>query len=222
MADLDREVSGHCAFGDSHNLAAGTAFRSVPCPISGGATTDTQWSTRATTDAQGVNYGPLVEYTDTDFIADFAQRTLLNLDHVQAQADTGNAAVYEVTQLWNSLLGLIVLPRERDLRRIPEIPMAELWSRGWPRLTETGRAQQSLRDLVSALRRAVAHFNVEFTAGPDREITTVTVWNQASDSRGRPVPGSRGWEGQIAIPQLDRLVRLIADLYVREFASTAA
>lgn len=162
-----------------------------------------------------------MEYT-TDFIADFAQRTLRNLDRVQAQASSGDEGVYPVTQLWNSLLGLIVLPRERDLRRIPRIPMTELWSQGWPRLTAHGPEHRSLRDLVNDLRRAVAHFNVEFTAGSDREITSVTMWTQDSDSGGRPVPGSRRWEGRITVEELDRLARSIADLYIREFASTAA
>jgi hypothetical protein len=50
-----------------------------------------------------------------DLIVDFAQRTLRNLDHVQAQARTGDEGVYPVTQLWNSLLGLIVLPHEVHL-----------------------------------------------------------------------------------------------------------
>ncbi len=159
-----------------------------------------------------------MEYTD--FIADFAQRTLRNLNHLQDQARRGDEGVYPVTQLWNSLLGLIVLPRERDLRRIPRTPMTELWSEGWPRLTATGREHESLHDLVSDLRRAVAHFNVEFTAGSDREITALTVWTQSSDSNGRPVQGSRRWEGRITVQELDRLARLIADLYLKEFAST--
>jgi HEPN pEK499 p136 len=114
-----------------------------------------------------------------------------------------------------------VLPRERDLLRIPETPMTELWSKGWPRLHETNGNKESLRHLVTALRNAVAHFNVEFTIGSDREITSVTVWNQAY-SGGRIVPGSRGWEGRIAVDELDRLARRIADLYVSKFASAAA
>ncbi len=162
-----------------------------------------------------------MEYTD--FIADFAKRTLRNLDHVQTQALSGDEGVYPVTQLWNSLLGLIVLPRERDLSRIPRIPMTELWSEGWPRLTTTaGREHRTLHDLVSDLRRAVAHFNVEFRAGSDREITSVTMWTQDSGPNGRPILGSRRWEGQVSVEELDRLARSIAALYLKEFASTAA
>ena len=99
----------------------------------------------------------VVEYTD--FIADFAQRTLLNLDHVQAQERRDKDDVYPVTQLWNSLLGLIVLPREGDLDRIPADSMTDLWLRGWPRITVTIGADrtETLPGLVNALRNAIAH-----------------------------------------------------------------
>lgn len=160
-----------------------------------------------------------MEYTD--FIVDFAQRTLRNLDHVQAQANTGVDGVYPVTQLWNSLLGLVVLPRELDVRRIPETPMVQLWAEGWPRFpTTAGDEPLTLRELVSHLRHAVAHFNVEFVSGSEREITSVTIWSQATD-KGRPVKGSRGWEGRITVEELNRLARYIADLYVKEFAPAA-
>lgn len=157
-----------------------------------------------------------------DFIADFARRTLQNLDVIQLRAIDGDGGVYPVTQLWNSLLGLIVLPRERDLRRIPQTPMTELWSEGWPRFRVSGSEHGTLRDLVSDLRNAVAHFNVAFLAGPDREITSVTVWTQRSDTQGRPIRDTRRWEGQITVDELDRLAKLIAHVYVKEFASTAA
>ena len=162
-----------------------------------------------------------MEYTD--FIADFSQRTLWNLDHVQAQALNGNDDVFPVTQLWNSLLGLIVLPRERDLHRIPKKPVTELWAEGWPRLTVDGPEHQSLHDLVTALRNAVAHFNVDFRADePGHEITSVTLWTQRIGPGGRPVRGSRGWVGRMTVEELDRLARSIAKLYLREFASSAA
>ena len=66
----------------------------------------------------------------SDIITDFAYRTLRNLDSIQSQARDGDDGVYPVTQLWNSLLGLIVLPREVDLERIPRTGMSELWSEG--------------------------------------------------------------------------------------------
>jgi hypothetical protein len=161
-----------------------------------------------------------MEYTN--FIVDFARRTLLNLDYMQALSDRGVGDVYPVTQLWNSLLGLVVLPRELDVNTLPETPMAQARAEGWPQFpTTAGDEPGTVRELVTHLRHAVAHFNVEFNPGPERAITSVTIWSQATKN-GRPVKGSRGWEGRIPVEDLNRLARRIADLYVREFATTAA
>jgi HEPN pEK499 p136 len=161
-----------------------------------------------------------MEYTN--FIVDFARRTLLNLDYMQAQADRGVEDVYPVTQLWNSLLGLVVLPRELDVNSLPETSMLQLRTEGWPQFpTTAGEEPRTVRDLVTHLRHAVAHFNVEFNTGPERAITSLTIWSQATKN-GRPIKGSRGWEGRITVEDLNRLARRIADLYVKEFATTAA
>ncbi|MDP1794369.1 MAG: HEPN family nuclease [Acidimicrobiales bacterium] len=159
-----------------------------------------------------------MEYSRHDFIGDFAKRTLKNLDFIQAEAAA--SGVYPVTQLWNSLLGLIVLPSEADLESL-QIPMSDLWSDGWPHITTTGREREVLRDLMVDLRNAVAHFNVEFVPGTDREIKTVTVWTRRSNREGKPIEGTRRWEGKLTVKQLDHLARRIAAIYVKEFAHTS-
>jgi hypothetical protein len=158
-----------------------------------------------------------------NFIVDFAKRTIRNLDFIQAQASAGDRGVYPVTQLWNSLLGLIVMPHELDaqgggIEHIPETPMTQLWSQEWPRVTVSGGTEdESLQDLVRNLRNSVAHFNVKFLTGPDNEITSVTLWNQRLGRDGAPIKGSRRWEGQINVEDLDRLARRIAEVYVGVF-----
>ena len=166
------------------------------------------------------NYCPAVEFID--FVADFARRTLANLDCVQNEERNGREDVYPFTQLWNSLLGLIVLPREADLDRIPATPLADLWVQGWPRVTVSVGADrtQTLPDLVIALRNAVAHFNVSFHAGSDREITSVTVWNDELKN-GKPIEGKRRWEAKIEVGDIEGLARAIAGLYLRKFAAAA-
>lgn len=155
-----------------------------------------------------------MEYND-DLISDFAARTLRNLDFVQERVRSGDKGLYDVTQLWNSLLGLIVLALETDKSRIPATPMAELESQGWPRLTAGGRDGESLPDLVKNLRNAVAHANVRFVAGSDRQVGSVRMWNEYP-------PGNVRWKGRATVDELDRFVRLIAALYRDTFAKTAA
>ena len=49
------------------------------------------------------------------FVGDFAKRTLANLNIIE-QEIRENKDAYEVTQLINSLLGLIVFPFERQIK----------------------------------------------------------------------------------------------------------
>jgi hypothetical protein len=155
-----------------------------------------------------------VEYID-DLITDFAARTLVNLDFVQERVRNGEVGLFDVTQLWNSLLGLIVLPLETDKSRVPETPLSELDVLGWPRLTEGGDEPDSLHGLVTNLRHAVAHANVKFVAGTDRQINSVKMWNEYP-------PGNVRWRGRATVEELDRFVRFMAVLYRDTYAKTAA
>ena len=86
-------------------------------------------------------YPRLVEYSP-QFISDFARRTLLNLDRIQQAEVEGESDVFPVTQLWNSLLGLVVLPRERDENLIPDTPLADLSADGWPLIRRANGKEQ--------------------------------------------------------------------------------
>jgi HEPN pEK499 p136 len=159
-----------------------------------------------------------------DFVADFAKRTLANLDLVKGAAQEGRPDAFEVTQLWNSLLGLIVAPHERDVRQLPKIRLAELHALGWPTITTAGTLQsETLRGLVGTLRNAVAHFNVEFHPNSRGEIHHVSLWNAQLDEKGHPSADlPHRWDGRLDIDQLDQLARRIAATYIDELGSRAA
>jgi hypothetical protein len=157
-----------------------------------------------------------MEYSP-EFISDFARRTLHNLDRIKQAEDEGEVNVYPVTQLWNSLLGLIVLPRERDGDRIPKMPISDLWAGGRPLVTERKGASRTLRQLVTSLRNAVAHGGVKFDPDEHGEIVSLTLWNLPRGEWDQPRE-SRTWEGFIAEPDLEPLARLIAETYAEAFA----
>ena len=154
-----------------------------------------------------------------ELISDFADRTLRNLDFVQERVRDGEQDLYDVTQLWNSLLGLVVLPLETDKkrgnRRIPATPMTELGCQGWPRLTSSGQDNESLHDVVKHLRHAVAHANVEFVPRSDGEIISVKIWNESPS-------GGHKWTGAATVEELERFVRLLVEMYRATFAKRAA
>ena len=151
------------------------------------------------------------------FISDFARRTLLNLDRIQQAEHDGESDVFPVTQLWNSLLGLIVLPRERDESLIPDLPTAAMWADGWHPIRERKGESRTLRELVGHLRNAVSHGGVEFVPNEDREIAELTLWNFPS-GRWDQSPEKRTWEAVVAVSDLERLARRIASTYADVFA----
>ena len=161
-----------------------------------------------------------MEYTN--FIIDFVERTRCNLEHIEERARCGDDDdVYPVTQLWNSLLWLIVVLHEDHEQRLPATPMTELYAQGWPDITIKGRGPETLRDLVRKLRNAVAHFNVEFRGDHSHEISTITLWT-CEMYRGRQIKGSRSWEGQMGISELRLMALSVSDLYLNTFRVSAA
>ncbi len=106
----------------------------------------------------------------------FAQRTRKNLAYVNLVAE-GGGDVHVVTQLVNSLLGLVVFFREQNLLEFAATtPLADLESKGWPCVTVTMGADKcsTLKDLVSHLRNAVAHGRIHFSSD-DREMHQVRI-----------------------------------------------
>jgi len=106
-------------------------------------------------------------------VQDFARRTLANLEYIEAQRN--NRDVYEVTQLINSLLGLLVFPQQRFWERIKPVPLSELpWAEFHMR---TGHDRcTDLQQLVRYVRNSVSHFNVDF-GRETGEIKQIEMWN---------------------------------------------
>jgi len=155
-----------------------------------------------------------------NLVKEFGERTLSNLDFIQRHRDRSD--VYEVTQLWNSLSGLLVLPYEHEVNAI-QGTLTEAAGRGWPELSETfpldaaPSGSTDLADQIRRLRNAVSHYNVEFLS-EHKSIIGVRVWNhqlpsRASGKRQREMPIN--WRTDISIPQLDQLARATAALYAK-------
>jgi hypothetical protein len=95
-------------------------------------------------------------------VRNFAYRACANLEALQDfQKVRSVVEIYEVTQLINSMLGLLVFPQQRYINHIPKIPLGELTSQGWPIPEISGNYPQvkDLQELVRYLRNAIAHCN---------------------------------------------------------------
>jgi hypothetical protein len=114
-----------------------------------------------------------MEYSQLE--RDFILRSLAlleqydNCELTSPTEDTGMVLEkYETTLLLNCLLGLIVLPRERTRRKIPNCSVSTLQDWGLTKNTEIkwglSRCDVSLPQVVRRMRNSVSHFNIAVLA----------------------------------------------------------
>jgi HEPN pEK499 p136 len=141
-----------------------------------------------------------------DVVADFAMRTRHNLRALESLRATGQD-VFEVTQLINSMLGLLIFPREDFVTSIPKIPIDALKKEGWPvpKMRPGFAPAPDLAELVRYLRNAISHFNVEFIGDGQNEIRIVRVWNKDRT-------GTKTWEADLGLDELRGIAERFADL----------
>lgn len=148
-----------------------------------------------------------MRYSDENLLWDYAQRTRKNLEFIEKTVrEEPGAELFEVTQLINSLLGLLVFPFERLRDQIPEKTLADLEADGWivPKVSGEFPQVEDLSKLVQYLRNSVAHFNMEFVADQNGQIEGLRVWNR---NRGR-----KDWEAEVKIAELRDLTTRFLDL----------
>jgi len=150
-------------------------------------------------------------------VKDFTERTMDNLAAIDKLVETQKKkgkkpTVFETTQLINSCLGLIVMPKEIWLQRIPKTSLEELEAEGWPipSLIDSSqqRASLNLRHLVKYLRNAVAHWHIEFTHDDHDHIDGLKMWNEEEN-------GSRRWESVLGVRDLRILVKKFSEMIVQ-------
>ena len=144
------------------------------------------------------------------FVVDFVRRTRKNLEYIEDRVnEKPDEELFEVTQLVNSLLGIIVLPREHYIKNIPETPLQELADAGWPIVDKLiGEIPQNctnLRELITNLRHSIAHFNVEFIEDNyTHKLIGLTLWNYHR--------GKLRWRTTIALDELRKVTLLLFEI----------
>jgi len=132
---------------------------------------------------------------------EFIQRTEKNLRAIENLSKKGES-VYEVTQLINSLLGLLVYPREVIFNNIPRITRKTMINEGWPLPDEQIEQVRDLKELLNNMRNAVAHFNIELINNGNA-IEGLKFKNYAQDDKERAKPL---WIGVYRLEPLKRFV----------------
>ena len=145
----------------------------------------------------------------------FALRTRKNLEYIRDAFDR-DEDVHVVTHVVNSLLGIVVVPKERYFEEsFWSISLEELTRRGWPKWdvtidepTKKGSHTATLGDLIRHLRNATAHGRFRFGGEPDsRHISEVKLIVEDAPSRVR----NPNWRAEIAGTDLFQFCLLLAD-----------
>lgn len=148
-----------------------------------------------------------MNYDKSALILDFARRTKKNLEFVEkfvlSYPLDSNVEVFEVTQLINSLLGLLVFPQQRFYSdKKLDIPLSQLRTDGWPdiKVIEGRLREDTLKGLLRYLRNGVSHFNIEFTINEDGNLSGIRVWNIPQDSK------ICDWKAELKLVELKAIV----------------
>ena len=120
----------------------------------------------------------------------FAKRTRKNLVNVKQAFESGKD-FHVVTHLVNSLLGIVVVPKQRYCKaEFLSLPLEEIYRDGWPRwditLDEPKGNQgktEILERLITHLRNAAAHGRFSFHGDPDSR-NLKEVWLVVEDRPG--------------------------------------
>lgn len=154
-----------------------------------------------------------MNYDKNALVFDFARRTKKNLEfvesYVHSQPPGSNPEVYEVTQLINSLLGLLVFPREKFYtNKKLDIPLSQLQVEGWPdiKVIEGKLKEDTLQELLRYLRNGVSHFNIEFTMNHDGNLSGIRVWNIPEHSK------ICDWKAELKLEELKLIVYKFIEL----------
>ncbi len=147
-----------------------------------------------------------MEYEE-QFEPDFMRRTLSLLREY--------AGPYEATLLLNCLLGLLVVPKETFIKKIPEHPISDLkkWGISPSSIKSVGKRTgenphpDTLRGVVWNLRNAVAHFGV-------------TPLHQRGECIGFEFRDDKaGFTAEISVGELREFVEKLAEHLERKLAA---
>lgn len=145
-------------------------------------------------------------------VKDFAERTKRNLENIRKTSQNeSQTKVCEVTQLLNSMLGLLVFPQQQYFETIPKLPLSDLEAKGWPKIKQSPDFPDkvsTLDKLMRYLRNAVAHFNMKFLTNDNHQISGVCVWNINFN-------GQRTWMADLSLKDLEKITEHFIEMMVQ-------
>lgn len=107
-------------------------------------------------------------FKDSTFLKQYAERTLINLGVIEKQAMTEKNSAFEVTELINSLLALVVFPQEINLL----LQTNKFWDTTFRKyIVHSSIVNIGSDEILKQLRNAISHSHILFEQDnlPDRD-----------------------------------------------------
>ena len=121
---------------------------------------------------------------------EIARRTQRNLEHIKREFDRKgeDSNVHVVTQLVNSLLGMVVLPREKylEVRNDATNWKCLVEQDYWPEWHITKGTAKTLGELIRHIRNAAAHGRITYSSD-SRYLDQVTITVEDSKDDGKSI-----------------------------------
>jgi hypothetical protein len=150
-----------------------------------------------------------------EFTKDFAARTLENLNYIET-AEKNGKTTYEVTQLINSFLGLIVFPQEQDEERVGRVSIdpkiIDNLCSGVMENTYTDQYEEvNLQNLIYHFRNAISHGHIKPHADKDKKIFGLEFYDC------NPYKKKEEFRIKVEISLLREFVRAFAEGLIRTY-----
>ena len=152
------------------------------------------------------------------FIKDFVVRTNKNLEYIDKKKENGDE-VYEITQLVNSFLGLIVFPKEKALGQIRRISdnqhIIQIISSCIIENSYRGRYREiNLTNLIYHFRNAIAHGGIEIIS-KNNEITSISFYDRMEIGDGY----RQQFKIVMDISQIRAFVKLFSEKFIETYTN---
>lgn len=150
-------------------------------------------------------------------VLDFARRTKSNLEEIQQlqieeQRNGTKPKYFEVTQLINSCIGLVIFPYEKAFDYLPDVDLKQIkiYQEVLTLHSEKDKEPKTLKQLIKRMRNSFAHQNMCFK-NHNNQIVGVHLWGYAGMYSGEKVPPD--WVVYLKIGVLERLVAEIVKYF---------
>lgn len=146
--------------------------------------------------------------TPINRVQQLIRRTKKNLDAIDKLHSNGDETVYEVTQLVNSCLAVIVHVHESKITKSKDFDLPPVKPNSWPDLSPTKNSLSNpLRwsEQMRLLRNGIAHGNIKFhPENSGKEITHIEIENKLNGDNGKMT-----WGAMISVNQMRQMIGFI-------------